>query len=434
MQYISTGIEAITLMIKIMKKLFLLFAFAAMASMTYAQTFEVVELKEKSKTENMRGPFLTNRLFDNIFIQIGAGGQTWNKVTLPSGEQYNWRDQVTPAFEIAVGKWLAPNYGVRLMWQGEGMKGYSMQPGAFSNDVSDAKWGNFSWKAHYWFLHADFLFNLSNAIGGYKPTRTYEFIPFVGFGFARSNSGKSEDTPIGYRPYSANNEFAVSLGFINKFRISNRVDFNIEFKSMLTRQSFFGSNVSGYIGALPSLTGGFTFRLGRTDFTNAATVVAEALEAAGMDNASYANRISDLEDELAASQARAERLANQLKKAEQTKPTQPKVEKVATSAPLAVFFQIGKATISRKDMINLQYMAEAIKEDPNKKYQILGFADKETGSEEFNQQLSEQRAENVKNLLVKKYDINPDQLEAKGLGTSQQPFDAPTLNRVVIVE
>ena len=54
-------------------------------------------------------------------------------------------------------------------------------------------------------------------------------------------------------------------------------------------------------------------------------------------------------------------------------------------------------------------MADAMKADPNTKYVVTGYADKETGTDAFNAKLREERAQSVYKMLVK-YGVNPDQL------------------------
>ncbi|MBQ7824344.1 MAG: OmpA family protein, partial [Bacteroidaceae bacterium] len=72
---------------------------------------------------------------------------------------------------------------------------------------------------------------------------------------------------------------------------------------------------------------------------------------------------------------------------------------------------------------------------PNKKYKIIGSADKGTGSAKFNQTLSQKRAEKVKSILVDKFGVDASQLEvvAKGGVANQDPFSKGALNRNVIV-
>lgn len=69
-----------------------------------------------------------------------------------------------------------------------------------------------------------------------------------------------------------------------------------------------------------------------------------------------------------------------------------------------------------------------------KTFTLIGSADKDTGTKEINQRLSEQRMEYVYNLLKDKYGIDPSRLVKKAEGDTNNRFAEPELNRVVIVE
>ena len=106
-----------------------------------------------------------------------------------------------------------------------------------------------------------------------------------------------------------------------------------------------------------------------------------------------------------------------------------------TASPVALFFHIGKATLDKKELTNLEfYVNNAIKADKNKTFTLIGSADSATGSKELNRRLSEQRIEYVYNLLVEKYKISPERLVKKAEGDTNNRFSEPELNRVVIVE
>lgn len=65
---------------------------------------------------------------------------------------------------------------------------------------------------------------------------------------------------------------------------------------------------------------------------------------------------------------------------------------------------------------------------------ITGYADKQTGSQAFNERLSQLRAEAVYNTLVDKYGVNKDQLilEHKG-GVDTMFHENPRLSRAAII-
>ena len=83
--------------------------------------------------------------------------------------------------------------------------------------------------------------------------------------------------------------------------------------------------------------------------------------------------------------------------------------------------------------MNLSYLASKMKEFPNMTYTINGYADSATGTPSINQKLSLERAQAVKDLLVKKYGISADRLSVAAGGVVDK-FGQPILNRVVLVE
>ena len=101
---------------------------------------------------------------------------------------------------------------------------------------------------------------------------------------------------------------------------------------------------------------------------------------------------------------------------------------------LAIFFEIGKAKLTEKSIINLGYLADIIKQYPDKRFTIFASADKQTGTPKFNMQLSQKRGEAVYDVLVKKYGVKPEQLNIDAVGAQQQKFGEPQLNRVVVIE
>ena len=78
-------------------------------------------------------------------------------------------------------------------------------------------------------------------------------------------------------------------------------------------------------------------------------------------------------------------------------------------------------------------MAEWLKANPNEKIVIAGYADKNTGTSDYNLKLSERRANAVKDVLVNTYGIDESRLNACAFGSDVQEYPAHNdWNRIVI--
>jgi outer membrane protein OmpA-like peptidoglycan-associated protein len=82
-----------------------------------------------------------------------------------------------------------------------------------------------------------------------------------------------------------------------------------------------------------------------------------------------------------------------------------------------VLFDTGKATLKPGAQHTIDRLAAALKEDPSRKVVIEGHTDS-TGSAEFNQILSQHRAEAVQGALLMR-GVDPSQITAIGRGASQ---------------
>ncbi len=82
-----------------------------------------------------------------------------------------------------------------------------------------------------------------------------------------------------------------------------------------------------------------------------------------------------------------------------------------------IFFETGKTTLLEKSFAELDKVVELMNEIDIKQIEISGHTDNE-GSEEYNQKLSEGRAQSVVNYLIEK-GINEDRLVAVGYGESK---------------
>jgi len=102
---------------------------------------------------------------------------------------------------------------------------------------------------------------------------------------------------------------------------------------------------------------------------------------------------------------------------------------------LRINFDFNKANIKKIYYPQIEKIAIAMKNNPNLKIEIDGYTDN-IGSKEYNLKLSLKRAQAVKDILVKKYGINPKRIVVKEFGEKYPllPNTTPTnraLNRRV---
>ena len=361
----------------------------------------------------VRGPYETNRFFDNIFIGVAGG------VNIYHGENDSYGKfgkRLAPALDVNVGKWFTPSVGARIGYSGINAKGWTLGQTVYAKDVFDKKANIYNEKFGVSYLHTDFLWNFSNAVSGYKETRTWNFVPFFGAGWARS-----------YGNGAYNNEFAMSIGLLNNIRLCNLLDLTLEARHMFVNQRFDGVSRGSKGEGMTSVTMGLTFKLNRRNFKRAAAPV---------DVTPYLSRIKALESDNTTLAGKNKTLADENTALRNRKPETVTVagESKVSATPVALFFQIGKATLDKKELTNLDfYVKNALQADRNKTFTLYGGADKATGTAACNQKLSEKRMQYVYDLLVNKYGISKNRLKTVAEGDRNNRFPEPELNRTVII-
>lgn len=81
-------------------------------------------------------------------------------------------------------------------------------------------------------------------------------------------------------------------------------------------------------------------------------------------------------------------------------------------------FDFDKAELKQEFMPLLDHVAKAVKNNPKMNLQIEGHTDS-VGAAEYNQQLSERRANAIKNALVSNYKLDPVRLKSVGFGETK---------------
>lgn len=353
---------------------------------------------------------------DNFFISLGVGGQV---CVNPDNSDYGLGKAITPHFTLSLGKLINPVWGVRAQVAGLTTTLYSTFNGTNTvNEIKNKKFG---------IIRADALFNISNAISGYKEDRLVNAYAFMGPGLTitKANIAGNEGTKA---------LVGGSLGLGAEFNVSKRVDINVEARGDVS-QSPFGDLSSSVADGSVALTAGLTYFFGATkdgkkggkSFVKVTDM--EVYNAVNGDLKKYKELLSLEQSAHATTKAELE-----TEKAKVKEVVVKEVVKVDVAGPRAIFFVIGSSKIDAKGMVNINLAAEVMKANPDVKYNVLGYADKATGSAKYNQKLSERRAKAVYDALVKA-GVSESQIEYKGMGGSANLWNnSAALTRVVVIE
>ena len=96
-----------------------------------------------------------------------------------------------------------------------------------------------------------------------------------------------------------------------------------------------------------------------------------------------------------------------------------------------LFFQIGKSELRTDEAFKLGQIARILKDNPDAKIAITGYADSGTGNSDINMTLSQQRAAVVADML-KKAGIAASRITSAAAGTDKDASKSPESNRVAV--
>ena len=394
-----------------MKRLYYFIGAAALVAVAMTASPALKAQENGNRDENgkvVRGPYETNRFGDNWFIGAGGG------VNILLNEGYD--PVIGPSIDANLGKWFTPSVGMRVGYQG------------FKTNVSaDNATQNFG----YMYFHGDFLWNMSNALGGYKETRFWNLVPYAHAGYFRTYGLNGSDF--------YDNEIAAGAGLLHNLRLIDRLDLIIDMRATVMNGRAIGTDG---VSLLPSVTAGLAVDLGFPNFVRTSTVVA-ALELA---NAEKSAILEAATLALEAANLALEEENMDLEKANAALAKENSALKKKPSgmdftaffenmSPATVYFEIGQAVLNDKEMEHLDFIAKNIVSSADKNTKIyltlLGTADGNTGTMRRNQHLSEARAKYIYDILTAKYNISKERLIIKSEVVRKAA--KPALNRAVVI-
>ena len=319
---------------------------------------------------------------------------------------------------LALGKWHNPYFATRAKLT------YGNLTDRFNVTTGKTKTG-YEATHKYAMGQVDFMFDVVNYFSEYKENRFFHLIPFLSVGAATQ---VGTDFPQGFQgplPAEGKNSALAGGGLQLKFRLAKCVDLNLEAqvlannfrttselspikndeadKSVVYERSFLGT-----AGA------SLTFHLGKKEFT----------QLKAQDN----DLIASLNKQL--NSLRAENA--ELSKRPVDCPEAPAAQVAGIAVGNVVYFRLNSAVVDPNQLINIRNIAEYAKNN-TETITLVGYADRQTGTPDYNYKLSERRAEAVKKILVEKYGISADRIKASWEGDRQQPYAENVWNRIVIM-
>ena len=325
--------------------------------------------------------------------------------------------------EIGFGKLLSPNVQVGIGYNFNKVVGARFSLNTWQSKAGQNVAGNvYKWKWNYVAPMVDATFNLTNLFCEYNPDRLVEVGVFGGIGaniawgndeaadaqkaiLAGAGKNLAEvQAPLENLWDGTKTRFVARVGANVDFRVSDRVKLGVEL-SANTLSDKYNSKKAGnpdwYFNALV----GVKVALGETHSTKvipAPKPVEKIIE----------------------------RIIEKPAPAPAPK-TETKQEAVDENFRRDIFFPIGNSNIAKSQTTKIAEIVTFMKENPDAKITLTGYADKGTGSAAFNDKIAARRAQTVYNTLAAK-GVAKSRMIKKSMGSRVQPFEENDMNRVTI--
>lgn len=325
--------------------------------------------------------------------------------------------------EIGFGKLLSPNVQVGVGYNFNQVVGARFSLNTWQSKAGQNVAGNtYKWKWNYVAPMVDATFNLTNLFCEYNPDRLVEVGVFGGIGaniawgndeakdaqdaIKNNVKGASDAVAYGVTPLEnlwdgTKTRFVARVGANVDFRVSDRVKLGVEL-SANTLSDKYNSKKAGnpdwYFNALV----GVKVALGETHTTKVIPAPKPV-----------------------------EKIIERIIEKPAPAPA-PKVEsKVEENFRRDIFFPIGNTNIAKSQSTKIAEIVEYMKENPDAKITLTGYADKGTGSAAFNDKIAARRAQTVYNTLAAK-GVAKSRMIKESKGCRVQPFEENDMNRVTI--
>lgn len=355
-----------------------------------------------------------SKFFDNTYVGVSTGVGAWLH---PNKNGFNnFYDGIHSVSSIRVGKWFTPSVGGEFTYE----FGANARP----------EFGHSS------FTGANFMVNISNAIGGYKgEPRLVEVVPFIGGGWHHTHNLVTNNIAA-----RAGSQVNFNMGKKKAWQINvipsiNYILTDNGFTNQLTGQPRFDSSRS-WVALQVGVTYKFKTSNGTHNFKRSNKIYTQAdLDVYVNENEALKgglNKTRNFTEKLKKDNARLNHMVKKL--SDDNKRLTDEINSLRnakTPTTSVIGFEIGKDKILLTNRPILLTIAKNLAEDENASVVLVGYADAGTGSAKRNLELSEARAEAVKKILVD-LGVNANRVSIVAKGDTHQLFNENDANRVVV--
>ncbi|MCO6564916.1 MAG: OmpA family protein [Apibacter sp.] len=380
--------------------------------------------------------YVLNNFWDNWFLNFGGGSGVYF-----GGKQHkeaNFIERLNWATTLSVGKWFSPLIGARLTFQGgkkhtfnvNGKPVYDINTGEpiDLNTLDPSKIHHMT-RGYYITVHADAMFNFSNLLYGYKDKRFYNLITYAGAGMGTDRNLIDNNSPV------------IVLGLLNTFRINEKLTFSFDISGQTVQSKFNDAQyqrkwVKSYKkqdwNCIGSVNLGLIIGLSnKQKFDKISCDTVNTIKPEYTINEALLSSLSKQLDSL------TKENRNLIQELENQRNLQSKTvyikDLIVKNNSYSIQFDINSSSIDPKQETLIFDIADFLKKNEDFSIEIVGLADKNTGSSKFNEALSIKRAKAIENKLIRDYGISPDRIFSSGKGDTIQPYPKNYYNRVVIL-
>lgn len=351
--------------------------------------------------------YVTNSFNSNLFVGLSAGANASFDGLYGAVKGDGSLDKgVGVALELTVGKWITPEFGFRVNLTG------------LNTSV-----GNGS--IPYYGAGLNFLWDASTSFAGFNPGRVVSVVPYIHAQYVYSE-GRGAGFGAGVMfPIALSEKWAI----VPDLRLAGYGD-----ALLLGSGSGVCASTLAMIGVQYKFGKTTKFETAAAVTTPLAVAVAEA-EAAKAEADAAQEKAEAEAAALAADKAALEKENEALKSELNGAAAENEaIVKNLMSTPACVFFEIGQARLSVKELEHFDRIVKTmLAQGKNLTFTVVGHSDKNTGSVRRNKQLAKQRANYIVKLLTDKYGLSKDQFVVSSEGNSNV-FTTIELNRAVIIE